>query len=65
MGNYKSFDVQETLIVDRAGNIENAYKVAQALGVDKKNVIKQISPDSYLDCSVVIGKDYTSLKPVK
>ena len=65
MGNYKSFDVQETLVVDRTGNIENAYKVAQALGVDKKNVIKQISPDSYLDCSVVIGKDYTSLKPMK
>ena len=65
MGNYKSFDVQETLIVDRTGNIENAYKIAQALGVDKKNVIQQISPDSYLDCSVVIGKDYISLKPMR
>lgn len=65
MGNYKSFDVQETLIIDRVGNIENAYKVAQALGVDTKNVIQQISLESYLDCSVVIGKDYTSLKPMK
>jgi hypothetical protein len=65
MGNYKSFDVQETLIVDRVGNIDNAYKVAHALGVDEKNVIQQISHDSYLDCSVVIGKDYTSLKPMR
>jgi hypothetical protein len=65
MGNYKSFDVQETLVIDRTGDIENAYKVAQALGINKKNVIKQISPDSYLDCSVVIGKDYTSLKPMR
>lgn len=65
MGNYKSFDVQETLVVDRTGNIENAYKIAQALGVDRKNVIQQISPDSYLDCSVVIGKDYLSLRPMR
>jgi hypothetical protein len=39
--------------------------VAYALGISEKNVIQQISPDYYLDVSVVIGKDYNDLKPYK
>jgi len=65
MGNYKSFEVEETLVVDRSGKIEDAKKVASALGVDSKNIIQQVSKDSYLDCSVIIGKDYNNLKPMK
>ncbi len=65
MGNYKSFDVEETLVIDRTGKFENARKVAYALGVDDKNILQQISPDSYLDCSVVVGKDFNNLKPMK
>lgn len=65
MGNYKSFDVEETIVIDRSGRLENARKVAYALGVNNKNIIQQVSKDSYLDCSVVIGKDYYSLKPMK
>jgi hypothetical protein len=65
MGNYKSFDVEETIVLDRLGNIENAKKVAYAIGINEKNIIKQISNDSYLDCTIVIGKDYKSLKPLK
>jgi hypothetical protein len=65
MGNYKSFDVQETLVIDRTGKKDNAHKVAYALGIDEKNIIQQVSPDSYLDCTVVIGKDFNNLKPMK
>ena len=65
MGNYKSFDVEETLVIDRTGKSDNAHKVAYALGVDDKNIIQQISPDAYLDCTVVIGKDFNNLKPMK
>lgn len=65
MGNYKSFDVEETLVIDRTGKTDNAHKVAYALGVNDKNIIQQISPDSYLDCTVVIGKDFNNLKPMK
>ena len=60
--NYRNFDVQETLVIDRAGNRENAEKVAYALGVAKGNIIEQINEDYYVDVSVLIGRDYASLK---
>lgn len=65
MGNYSTFDVEKTLVIDRVGDTKTAKKVAHALGIDDKNIIQQISPDYYLDVSVVIGKDYTDLKPFK
>jgi len=61
--NYKSFDVDRTLVVDRTGSLENARKVAYALGVKPENIVRQISEDYYVDVSIVIGKDYHSLKP--
>ncbi|HXG00204.1 MAG TPA: LytR C-terminal domain-containing protein, partial [Bacteroidota bacterium] len=60
--NYKTFDVRYSLVIDRSGNRELARKVAYALGIEDKNVIQQISPDYFVDVSVVLGKDYASLK---
>ena len=60
--NYRSFDVQRTLVIDRAGSRENAEKVAYALGVAKDNIIEQINEDYYVDVSVLIGRDFASLK---
>lgn len=65
LGNYTTFDVERSLVIDRVGDLQTARKVAYALGIDEKNVIQQISPDYYLDVSVVIGKDYSDLKPFK
>lgn len=62
MRNYKTFDVQESLVIDRAGDLVNAEKVAYALGIKKRNIIQQLNPDYYVDVSVVIGRDYNSLK---
>lgn len=61
MGNYISFDIDKSLVIDRTGNRANAEKVAAALGIDNKNVIMQKNADSFLDVSVVIGKDYKKL----
>jgi hypothetical protein len=61
--NYKTFDVEESLVIDRVGNLVNAEKVAYALGISKKHIVQQLNQDYYVDVSVVIGKDYTSLKP--
>lgn len=61
--NYKSFDVNESLVVDRTGNLENALRVAYALGISRKNVVQQINPDYYVDVSVVIGRDFHTLQP--
>jgi hypothetical protein len=49
--------------VDRTGDKANALKVAEALGVDSKNVIQQINNDYFLDVSLIIGKDFNRLKP--
>ncbi len=62
MRNYKSFDVSQSLVIDRSGNLETARKVAYALGVKEKNIVQQINHDYYVDVSVVVGKDYGSLK---
>ena len=61
--NYKTFDVAESLVIDRTGTRAEAENVASALGVKPENIIVQISPDYFVDVSVVIGKDYRSLKP--
>ena len=61
-GNFETFDISETMIIDRDGNLENARRVAEVLGVDQKNIIQEISPDYFLDATVVIGSDYKKLK---
>lgn len=63
MRNFKTYDVEHSLVVDRTGNLENARRVARALGIRTENIIRQISEDYYVDVSVVIGKDYDRLKP--
>jgi hypothetical protein len=65
IGNYRTFDVPETIIIDRVGNLENARKVAYALGIRESNVIQQINHDYFLDATVVIGKDYEKLRPMR
>lgn len=62
--NYKSFDIKETLVIDRIGNLSNANEVAKSLGVSERNVIQQINPDYFVAVSVIIGKDYNQLKPM-
>lgn len=64
-GNYVSFDVDECLVIDRTGNMANAYKVAKALGIKNENVIQQLNKDYFLDVSIVIGRDYFTLAPFK
>lgn len=61
VGNYISYDMDNTLVIDRVGNMANAEKVAEALGIDNKNVIMQKNNNYFLDVSLVIGKDYKKL----
>ena len=63
MGNYISFDVEKSIVIDRTGNMANAFKVADTLGVGRKNVIQQKNNNYFLDVSFIIGKDFNSLKP--
>jgi len=61
--NYQRFDVQESLVIDRTGRRENAEKVARALGIPAGRIIQQINPDYFVDVSIVVGRDFMSLKP--
>jgi hypothetical protein len=63
-GNYISFDVMNTIIIDRKGNIKNAFAVADSLGIGETAVIQQLNKDYFLDVSLIIGKDYKQLKPL-
>lgn len=62
-GNYITFDVDKSMVIDRIGNRANAEKVAASLGIDKKNIVQQLNNDYFLDISLVIGKDFNQLKP--
>jgi hypothetical protein len=61
-GNFESFEVEHSFVIDRSGNIENARRVARALGIPSTRIIREVSPQYFLDASVVIGADFEDLK---
>ena len=61
-GNFERFDVQETMVISRSSSLDNARRVALALGVSEENIIREESPHFYLDVTVVLGSDYEKLK---
>lgn len=63
MGNYKTQDIEKTIIIDRSGDLNKAKKVAFTLGVNQRNIIQQLNNSLFLDITVVIGKDFNDLKP--
>lgn len=60
-GNYDHFDVTNTFVISRNGQIENAYRVADALGISHEQVLREQAPEFYLDVTLIIGSDYQSL----
>lgn len=60
-GNFKNFDMTETVVIARTTDKKNARRVADALGISPENVFIEASEDFYLDATVVIGSDYKSL----
>jgi len=64
IGNYISFEVDETFVIDRIGNKANALKVAEVIGIENVKVIQQLNDNYFLDVSLVIGKDYYKLIPI-
>lgn len=61
-GNFKNFNMQNTVVIARTFDDEHALRVAEALGISQENVFVEASEDFYLDATVVIGSDYKSLK---
>ena len=61
--NYHRSDVRESIVIARTTSPRNAEKVAVALGVAEARIIQVSCADYYVDVSVVVGRDYQSLKP--
>src|SRR5258706_12684832 len=64
MKNYKVSTMAKTLVVDRVGDVGAARRVADALGISDKNIVQQLNPDYFVDVSIIIGADYSTLKPM-
>lgn len=60
-GNFDNFDMTETLIISRNGNMQNARRVASALGIAEERILREESSDFYLDATIVIGSDFQTL----
>jgi hypothetical protein len=65
LGNYRSFEIENSIIIGRNEKIHNAEIVAAIVGLDNQNIIQQINPDYLLDVTFVLGKDYRNLIPLK
>ncbi len=63
VGNYRTFEQEQSVIIDRVGDPEAARKVAEALGLPTDRIRQEIRRQYYLDASVVIGHDYEQLQP--
>ena len=60
-GNFDHFNVERTIVISRSGQMENARRVAQSIGITSQHIIREESPDYYLDVTLVIGADFESL----
>ena len=61
--NYSRYSVQRSFVIDRVGDSLSAMKTAKALGIADSLRIVRIDSTLYVRCSVVLGKDYRTLKP--
>ena len=57
--------VSRSYVIDRVGDTASSREVAFALGVPDSLIESNIDSSLYLRCSVVLGKNYRTLKPFK
>lgn len=61
IGNYRSFNVENSLLISRTGDEEKDELVSSSLMIDQMKIVEHINPDYYLDLTFVIGRDYNEL----
>ncbi len=59
--NYESFNVIETIVVDRRGNQKNGERIAKVLGLSEDRVLQEVNDAYLIDATLIIGKDFQSL----
>jgi hypothetical protein len=66
--NADNFDYKQTILIQRSYDFSNLKTVASALDFDVNNedqVITQPSSTADVDITLILGKDYRSVKPIK
>ena len=60
--NFRSDDIQETIVQSRDGDIQKGYKVAKIIGVEESrvNIVKGDEFDA--EVRIIVGKDFRKLK---
>ena len=57
--------VRQSIVIDRVGDSLSARKVAYALGINPERVVTEIDSSLFVRATVVIGADYTGLRPMQ
>lgn len=57
-GNYRSFNIDESIVISRTHNTDAAKRIADSLGIVQNNVVMQANKDYFLDATLIVGKDY-------
>ena len=64
LGNYRSFEIEKSIIICRNEKNKNAELIASLVGLDQNSIIQQTNPDYLLDVTFILGKDYRNLIPL-
>jgi len=62
IGNYPQ-ELENSIVVDRLGDINSSKKVAYALGINDSLVSPGIDSTMFIRATIIVGKDYFTLKP--
>ena len=65
IGNYRSFEIENSILIDRTGKLFNAHIISESIGLKNSNIIQQINREYLLDVTIILGKDYSQLIPLK
>lgn len=65
IGNYRSFEIENSIVIDRTGRLLNAQMITDSIGLKNTNIIQQINKEYLLDVTIILGKDYSQLIPLK
>lgn len=55
--------LEKTVIKDRIGNLDASEQVALAVGLPTSSISEDINLNYFLDATIIIGKDFESIKP--
>lgn len=63
-GNFATFDVDETLVIDRGSSSEAAQEIASMYGLPRDRVVRQPLAENFLDVEVsfLLGKDVNQFR---